>query len=454
MFHVQVTSVRLLPGDVQRVQNQRNKLPRNEVAPWYALGDWAINRANYYGKKDDPLYDEARILFKLAVIKERRFLKPRTPETLRALAVKSERYGVESSISTSLVHESYILEWQQNRLRSTAEELLGLATAAASALPGAGTPIPEEDNTVELRKRYRNDPLKLYDDSDVESIRHQLHRFLYQEIVQQAIQRKEEPDGRNGKVIAKIIKDYLPGRIAEVDAYLAAERNWRLKNVRTFRRAEMIELRKEFLDLDDTDSAAQTLETWFEQKETELRTRGVDGLLDLATEYEIRYDLVDNKQEKERIQERIVALLIDAYHKNPGFGTTSSRLEGFGYRLRDGVWRTPAEVKKFNSAPRQRAMAEGLVIPGMTDAEVIKARGKPDRVSRILTARSVIELWAYGKMDEAPLVVRLIRSGNRKVSIVTGEKRVLQPARPLGSELETDAVSESVDGRLSDPDSR
>ena len=134
--------------------------------------------------------------------------------------------------------------------------------------------------------------------------------------------------------------------------------------------------------------------------------------------------------------------------------STSSRLEGFGYRLRDGVWRTPAEVKKFNSAPRQRAMAEGLVVPGMTDAEVIKARGKPDRVSRILTARSVIELWAYGKMDEAPLVVRLIRSGNRKVSIVTGEKRVLQPARPLGSELETDAVSESVDGRLSDPDSR
>ena len=452
LLYVQVASVRLIPNDVQRVQYQKNKLPRNEVAPWYALGDWAINRANYYGKKDDPLYREAGILFKLAVIKERRSLDPRTPETLRALAVKSDRYGVESSVSMSLVHESYVLEWRQDRLIASAEELLGLATSVASALPGAEQPISEKDNVADLRRQYRDDPLKLYADTEVETRRNQIHRLLYQEIVEQAIQRKEEPDGRNGKMIAKIITDYLPERITEVEAQLDAERNWRLKNVQTFRRAEMIALRKEFLELDDTDSAAQALEKWFARKEIELRTRGLDGLLDLATEYEIRYDLVDDRQEKERIQKKTVALLIDAYHKNPGFGTTSSRLEEYGYRLRDGVWRTPAEVKTFNSDPRQRAMAEGLVVAGMTGVEVIKARGKPDRVCRILTARSVIELWTYGTTEESPLVVRLVRSGNRKFSVVTDEKRVRQTVGLRIAEPDSSAGSESGESRSSEPE--
>ncbi|MFP6764973.1 MAG: hypothetical protein VB858_15205 [Planctomycetaceae bacterium] len=449
VFHVQVTSVRLLPSDVQRVQIQRNKLPRNEVAPWYALGEWATHRADYYGKTNDPLYSEAAILFKLAVLKERRLLEPATPENLRALAVKSERYGVESSIGTSFVHASYNLEWQQNRLKATAEELLGLATSVASALPGAGDPVASQIDVKELRKRYQNDPLKLYEDSDVEVIRHRLHRLLYQQIVEKAILEKEEPDGRNGKIIAKIITDYLPERIAEVTAYQAEERNWRLKNVQTFPRSEMIKLRGEFLDIDDRDSAAQALEKWFSRKETELRIRGVDGLLDLATEYEIRYDLVDNEQEKDRIQKKIVMLLMDAYRKNPGFGTTSSRLEELGYRLRDGVWRTPTEMKRFHSAPRQRAMAEGRIVRGMTDVEVVKALGKPDRVCRILTARNVIELWAFGKADESILVVRLIRSGNRKVSVVTDWKQI----RQISAQPQTELESGSVDSVLPEPKS-
>ena len=60
----------------------------------------------------------------------------------------------------------------------------------------------------------------------------------------------------------------------------------------------------------------------------------------------------------------------------------------------------------------------------MTNDEVFTSLGKPDRVTRVLTARNVIELWAYGAPDETPLVVRLVRSGNRQVSIVTDWKQL------------------------------
>jgi len=97
-------------------------------------------------------------------------------------------------------------------------------------------------------------------------------------------------------------------------------------------------------------------------------------------------------------------------------------------------------------------MAEGLVVAGMTGVEVIKARGKPDRVCRILTARSVIELWTYGTTEESPLVVRLVRSGNRKFSVVTDEKRVRQTVGLRIAEPDSSAGSESGESRSSEPE--
>ena len=59
-------------------------------------------------------------------------------------------------------------------------------------------------------------------------------------------------------------------------------------------------------------------------------------------------------------------------------------------------------------------------------------------MTRVLTARNVIELWAYGAPDETPLVVRLVRTGNRKVSIVTEWKQLRAEAE--SPPVETPAV--------------
>ena len=206
----------------------------------------------------------------------------------------------------------------------------------------------------------------------------------------------------------------------------------------------MLSLREEFVKLGEREKAAQVFEKWFSRKDSELRRQGVDGLLDLASEYEIRHDVLDDDEtaEKKRIHDRIIEILMDAYRKNPDLGSTKRRLEEYGYRLRDGEWKTPKEIEKFLNTPRQRAMAEGRVVPGMTDKEVVKSLGKPDRVSRILTARTVIELWAYGAPDETPLVVRLVRTGNRTTSFVTHWKQ-LSVAPPRSKTEEPDEEEET-----------
>lgn len=423
-IYFEVSSVRLVPDDVSRVQTSRGDLPRDEVDQWYALGEWALNRAKFYGKTDDPLYAEAKQMFVLAVAKERRLLKPRTPQNLRQLAIKSRRYGIEESTRTSILHESYFLDWQAVRLNEDSKNILGLASSVESALPGGSTALAEEADVEKLRTGYLADPLKYYDGTADAAVRRKLHRLLYQKIVDDALDQEKAPDGRNGKILARIITDYLPERIDEATAHIAAERNWRLKNVESFRRPEMLALRKEYLDLSEKENAAKALDNWFKQKQTEHRQRGVDGLLDLATEYEYREDLVETEAEKQKAHREVIALLMEAFRKNPGLGTTQARLEGYGYKLKGGVWRTPAQMEQFRNTPRQRAMTEGRVVPGMTHDEVFKSLGRPDRVTRVLTARNVIELWAYGAPDETPLVVRLVRTGNRKVSIVTDWKQL------------------------------
>ena len=310
----------------------------------------------------------------------------------------------------------------------------------ASALPGGGDALADTSVVKDLKTRYFVDPQKFYDETSSDEVaRKKLHRILYQKVVEEAIRKEEDPDGKNGKVVARIIKDYLPERINEADAYLVAERNWRLKNVASFLRPEMLSLREEFVKLGEREKAADVLEKWFAKKDSELRRQGVDGLLDLASEYEIRHDLLEDDEtaEKKRIHDRIIEILMDAYRKNSDLGSTKRRLEEYGYRLRDGKWKTPEEIEKHLNTPRQRAMAEGRVVAGMTDKEVVKSLGKPDRVSRILTARTVIELWAYGAPDETPLVVRLVRTGNRSQSIVTHWKQLaVNPPRPEPDEGE------------------
>lgn len=422
-----VERVKVIDNDLLRVQKQRRDLPKNDAAAWYALGDWALKRAKFYGKTDDPLYAESKRIFELAISRERRLMEDRTPKKLRELATKARRYSIDEAARMSIVHESYLMDWKNIRLRGESGELLGLATTMASALAGGGDPLADTSVVKDLKTRYFVDPQKFYDEAAGDEVtRKKLHRILYQKVVEEAIGKEESPDGKNGKVVAKIIKDYLPERIDEAEAYIVAERNWRLKNVASFLRPEMLALREEFVKLGEREKAAEVLEKWFAKKESELRRQGVDGLLDLASEYEIRHDLLDDDDtdELKAVHEKIIQTLMDAYRKNPVHRSTKRRLEEYGYRLRNGDWKTPEEMEQFLNTPRQRAMAEGRVVAGMTGVQVVKSLGKPDRVSRILTARSVIELWAYGAPGETPLVVRLVRIGNRSKSIVTHWKQL------------------------------
>ena len=404
-----VHRIKVLPNDQDRLDRLRIDLPRNDPEPWYELARWALGRAEFYDdpKHDTELRQSAMGLIESAIRRERNMLEFRDYPNLQKLHRKARGHGVSQELLLSILHEAHYTEWRNKRKSSSGEELFGLASAVASELPGAETPTEENADLLKLRKDYLESPKQVYDEETQIETRRKLHRVLYREIILDGIDQLEEPTGKNGAKIAKLVEQYLPEEKSLAESYYAKERNWRLSQVASFRRREMLELREEFQKLGQEDKADQALERWFREREKLLRDEGADGLVELAAEYD---DLLNDPH-------RAIDILLEAYRANSGLGLIQDRLEAYGYKLIDGEWKGPREIEELMNTPINRAMREGRVIPRMTNTQVVKTLGRPDSVTRILTAKNVIEYWVYGQAPSRTSI-RMYRPRHRRVSYV------------------------------------
>ena len=309
------------------------------------------------------------------------------------------------TLKIEYLYEGNYRDWQNERREATSLQLAGIGSRVVRDLPGAGTPLPNLPEA--LRKAWHESPLNGYRTSQSLSVRNQYHRLLYQEIMLESIQIDADPGGKNGKEIASRLRREVPEFGALADQYVTDELDWKLKNVTTLSRFDMLALQREFEERSEPDNAEQAIDEWFRNREAQLLKLGVDGLIDLATEYE---ELMDDKNEA-------IRLLLMAERKKPGIGIVAERLEGHGYEYIDDQWRDPEEVRERRNTAINVAMREGRVTKGMTAAQVEQTLGKPMAKTRILTGRNVIEYWMFGTSG-ARLSVRLQRLANRREPIV------------------------------------
>lgn len=402
-----VKSLKKLGSDVQRVERKEIEIAIRQWKPVYELADWALDRGRFYD--DDELIAKARSLYGKGLRRELVAIKTRNYRVYRDMAIKAERYGLGATLKTELLYEGHYFEWQRHRKTGTAIQLSGIATAIAAELPGAA--IRPEQVDEGLRKTWLKSPLGAYRDTTDRTERNLFHGFLYQQAALESIRKESLPDGRNGRDIAARIRTELPEYSTLATEYEDRERNWRLSSVTKLSQSEMQKLRAEFLGLNQNDKADDVLKTWFESQESELRRHGVDGLLELSALYEELHDDAATA----------VQLLLEAERVKPGSRLVRERLESYGYRFMNGAWKRPSEVEAILNSPINLAMREGRVIRGMTSEQVRKTLGAPSTVTRVLTARNVIELWGYGEQSGGSrLSVRMNRSPGRPVAIVAG----------------------------------
>ena len=398
-----LSTITVIEDDQTRLAHAMRDLPADDPEKWYELAQETQRRAAFY--EDAELAAAALEVIEKGLQREEAQTKKHDLKTYRRLSEKARSLGLPASRVTQLLYRGHYYDFRSESSSMTSAELAGTATALARELPGAEADLVVVDE--ELRKEWSENSIGLYDESDA-TTRRMMHRFLYLELMLNAVDEMADSTGKNGLEVADFIEKLIPEYASRAGDYRNRYRQWRLSRVTEFSREQMLALREEFQQLGDEVSAKATLDRWFQNREALLRKRGPNGLVELAAEYE---ELQENG-EKTAIQ-----LLLQADRERPGSDYVRSRLEGYGYKLINGSWKTESEVALFENSPISVAMREGRVVQAMPAAQVRKIHGKPDAATRVLTPGRVIEYWVYDS-GSTRLSIRLSRPSGQAVSIV------------------------------------
>ena len=408
VLEFELLTVKRTESDIRRVNRLRVVLPRDDPEAWYELGDWAMNRVRFYQSGRDidrQLAKEATSIYRMAIRKERTVMTDPNYNSLQALAFKSEKYGLGEEFKLPLLYEAHYQTWHDTSATAPSEELETIALRIANELPEASTPVGEFD--AEFVSKWREGPVRFYTGS-AESLRPQLHRLLYQQVMLESIEKDAEIDGRNGDEIAARIAKQIPEFSSLAETYRQKTLDWKIANVKGLAREDAVSLRQHLIDAGEEARADKAIRAWFTPVESRLRRQGAVGLIELAFEYE---DLFDDG-------EMAVQLLLESDRVKPGSSYVAERLEGYGYTRIEGRWRRKSDVMAGSESPIDIAIRNGRVIRGMTSAHVRKAIGQPDSISRVLTSREVLEYWVYRTPSGSGLSVRLSRPLNRHEGLV------------------------------------
>ena len=408
ILEFELLSLKKTESDLQRVNRLRVDLPRDNPQSWYELGDWATNRVRFYRSGHDfdkQLTTEATELYRMAIRKERTAMSAPTYKRLKDLALKSDRYGLGGEFKLPMLYEAHFRTWDGVRDRGSSSDLASVAVRIAQELPDAEKPIDEFDD--DFVAEWRKGPVSFYMDAP-DTLRPQLHRLLYQQVMLESIERDAAVDGKNGDQIAMKLKEFIPEFRKLAAVYRAKELEWRVDHVNELSRDEALTLKKELIAVGDETRADKVFRRWFQNIEIGLRQQGATGLVELADEYE---SLFDDGQ-------TAVQLLLESDRLKPGSSYVEERLEGYGYVRIEGRWRRKGETLSGELSPIDKAITDRRVIRGMTSAHVRKALGQPDSISRVLTSREVLEYWLYNTPSGVRVSVRLSRPVNRHEGIV------------------------------------
>ena len=412
-FSLQLSGVRELPTEAERLTIRKAGIQPDNPADWYALAEWATRRGTFY--EDSELLESAAELQRKGFDVEHRAATGNT-EQLQAVLRRAIQLKLGSTTRAEIQHE--IIRQQLSDMRQTGKPSPdNLLKLMAANLPGAGTPMPAGD--MDLQTRYQRDPLAAYASAD-ESARRQLHRALYADLVFEQLRSQARPDGSNAARIVALLEEQLPDRPALAEPYLTLDLTWRLKGVEQLNREQAVQLAEELRKRERAEEAQTGLVRWIEARRAEYAADGTAGLIRVA---ELYRTVGGDPAGAARV-------LFEAARRTPDSREVRRRLEQLGYRKHGHRWVTEQELKALPPDPVQEAIREGRVVPGMSPRDVVQSLGRPDVISRIIGAGGADLVWTYSPAEASPLTVRFSRRRRRastaEVVHVMRRKRILR----------------------------
>lgn len=406
----QVKSIEEAPSDLEQYLVREREVKRTDAAQWYALATWVADRGKFY--EDPALLEKADECQRKGFDIERRQLPDGDHTARMALAARSRDLGIPDPVRQELVHEAYVLRRKAllEHPEQAAEDQL--IRDMEQDLPGATTP-PMADNPA-LRQRYLIDPVTIYAETK-SAERPVLHRLLWSTLALARIERQLAADFQNGFEIAEKIDEQVPEFHGQAEKYRDKVLEQRALKVEHMTRAEVIKLRKDFIDRKQLRLGDIAIEAWLRSRQKRLAGDDIEGLLSVADQYD---ELLKQPQTKLR-------LIRQAADLHPESAELVERMTALGFRRHGDKWITESEFRSIPQGRLEQALQEGRVEIGMTSRQVQRSLGVPATTTRVAGRGVVNEIWSYQSPGSAqPLMIYLIRRLPATESTVVGVDRL------------------------------
>ncbi len=380
----QVTRFRLLSNDEDYFLNKKKTLPQNDPVPWYALGNKAMKRGRFYEDRFLLKFGTELLTKGLEIEKQH---KPSDAEFLSRLAVKAAQMNLPERVQLSLRFESLQLK-MKDALKSEKSDLTSLRKQIEKELPGSSIVLTSLQGT--LFDRFRQSPVTTFQ-SATDHARRQLSRLFYLQVLREEYRRRLKNHEGEGDLLAGEYLKIAPDDPTTAQSFRQAALSYRLKNITSARRNEVLQLAQDFRSQNKPEMALTALRTWLDDHASRLEKAGPSDYVSTAIDYEQWFS----------DQRRAEEILLSGIQRFPEDKELRAQLKQRGFVEKDKQWISRKKIPRTMLNKIQEAVQAGRIIKGMTREQVASSLGAPKSVTRIASARQTVLIWNYPDADLA-----------------------------------------------------
>lgn len=390
----EVTSLKVLPNDVDRLDQAITALPATDFESRKAWADWAERRARAFKPEDRALLQRARSLQAdaLRIESEQKRTGVDAPGEWLRLAEDARRKRIEEPYPSALAHRAF-----QARLAAaaTSDDLKAILSAIERFFPkAAGDKAAGRIDLGRWEQGYANDPAGTYRAVPAD-LRKALDRRLWAGALQQRLEKQAAEDPLSAATLSQRAEADLPERPALATDLLEKGLSAAQRDLGKLRLAEVRSISQAYREkLHNPQAANDFCRRWLKFQRDRLSQTDAEGPVSLATQYE------------ELLQDRAAAreLLLRAWKIDPGSREVAEAFRSRGYRRIKDEWveATPgasqegATAAEGGDSPRSAPGAAPSGLKGRTLEEARRILGsEPDRKSFSGTKGQLIEQWMF-----------------------------------------------------------
>ncbi|MCA9015247.1 MAG: hypothetical protein KDA77_07925, partial [Planctomycetaceae bacterium] len=248
-----IKSLKKMPTDMEHFVTEETRIDRTKAREWYALADWARQRAEFYD--DAELTQKALNAYQSGIDVEYRQLLVKQPESLLKLADRAQQYQLDAQLSNALRHEALVLNWQELQKQKKPDQG-PLVSQLLQFFPTAKT--PQKQDMPEERQQYLENQTEVFNQAD-QKRRERLVRWFYAQILLEGILKNLSEGGSNGFEIAARIEKQLPERMDLVTQYQTMQLDFDFNRVGELARQYVLDLSQEYQKRGNPKKSKQTL---------------------------------------------------------------------------------------------------------------------------------------------------------------------------------------------------